>query len=271
MTSYDQNQLPHYERRPGTGPTLVFLHYWGGSGRTWAPVISALPGRDTLTLDFRGWGHSRTLPGPYDLRQLAADTRAVLGAAGVAEFVLIGHSMGGKVAQLTAATGSDGLRGLVLVAPAPARPAASIDAQYQEGLSRAYDSAEAVADARDTVLTATRVSAAFQAQIVEDSLASTPAARTEWPLRGIAEDITAESQRITARTLVIAGERDRVEPADVLRTNLLAYLAHAELAVVPGSGHLIPLEAPDALAALISGFSPAWSPSTSGPATSPTP
>lgn len=255
MTSYDQNQLPHYERRPGAGPTLVFLHYWGGSGRTWAPVISALPGRDTLTLDLRGWGHSRTLPGPYDLRQLAADTRAVLGAAGVSDFVLIGHSMGGKVAQLVAAAGPGGLRGLVLVAPAPARPAASVDAQYRAGLSHAYDSAEAVAGARDVVLTATALPAALRAQVVEDSLASAPAARTEWPLRGIAEDISAETQRITARTLVVAGEHDRVEPAEVLRTNLLAYLAHAELAVVPGSGHLIPLEAPEALAALIPSFS----------------
>jgi pimeloyl-ACP methyl ester carboxylesterase len=269
MTSYDQNQLPHYERRPGIGPALVFLHYWGGSGRTWAPVISALPGRDALTLDFRGWGHSHTLPGPYDLRRLAADTRAVLRAAGVSEFVLVGHSMGGKVAQLVAATKPDGLRGLVLVAPAPARPAASIDAQYRAGLSHAYDSAEAVADARDTVLTATELPAALRAQIVEDSLASTPAARAEWPLRGIADDICAETQRITARTLVIAGEHDQVEPAEILRTNLLPYLGDAELTVVPGSGHLIPLEAPEALAVLISGFPPAWSPFTSAPATSP--
>jgi pimeloyl-ACP methyl ester carboxylesterase len=254
MTSDDQNQLPHYERRPGTGPTLVFLHYWGGSGRTWAPVIAALPGRDTLTIDFRGWGRSRALPGPYGLRQLAADTRAVLAAAGVAEFVLIGHSMGGKVAQLVAATGPDGLRGIVLVAPAPARPAASVDAQYQEFLSHAYDSAETVAVARDSALTATALPAALRAQTVEDSLASAPAARTEWPLHGIAEDIRAYTQRITARTLVVAGEHDQVEPADVLRMNLLAYLTDAQLAVIPGSGHLVPLEAPEALAELISGF-----------------
>jgi pimeloyl-ACP methyl ester carboxylesterase len=256
MSPRDQNQLPHYDRRPGTGPTLVFLHYWGGSGRTWAPVISALPGRDVLTLDFRGWGRSRTLPGPYDLRQLAADTHAVLTAVGVSDFVLIGHSMGGKVAQLVAAAKPGGLHGIALVAPAPARPAAHVDPQYQERLSHAYDSAGAVAGARDTVLTAARLPAALEAQVVEDSLASTPAARVEWPLRGTAEDISAETQRIAVPALVVAGERDLVEPAEVLRANLLPYLADAELAVIAGSGHLVPLEAPEALAALITTFSP---------------
>jgi pimeloyl-ACP methyl ester carboxylesterase len=250
-----QNQLPHYERRGGTGATLVFLHYWGGSGRTWAPVISALPGRDALTLDFRGWGRSRALPGPYDLRRLAADTRDVLSAAGVSDFVLVGHSMGGKVAQLIAATGPAGLRGVVLVASAPAKPAASIVADYQEALSHAYDSEQSVADARDHVLTATELPGALKAQVVEDSLASNADARREWPLHGIAEDVRADARRVRVPALVVAGGHDQVEPESVLRANLLPYLGDAEFAVLPEAGHLIPLEAPDRLAALISAFS----------------
>lgn len=34
MPTIDQPVLPAYDHRPGTGPTLVFLHYWGGSART---------------------------------------------------------------------------------------------------------------------------------------------------------------------------------------------------------------------------------------------
>lgn len=253
MTSHDQNRLPHFERRHGAGPTVVFLHYWGGSGRTWAPVIEQLPERDVVTIDFRGWGNSRTLPAPYDLHRLAADTSAVLEATDVSEFVLVGHSMGGKVAQLVAATGPGGLRSIVLVASAPARPPVYVDAAYQEHLAHAYDGAEAVADARDHVLTATGLSAPLRGQVVEDSLASAPGARTEWPLRGIAEDITAQTRRITVPALVVAGEHDLVEPVEVLRDNLLPYLADATLTVVPGSGHLLPLESPQALAALIAG------------------
>ncbi|NED81760.1 alpha/beta hydrolase, partial [Streptomyces sp. SID11233] len=90
-----------------------------GSARTWDLVVDRLPGRDVLTVDFRGWSRSRGMSGPYSLRRFADDTLAVLDDAGVTDHVLVGHSMGGKVAQLVAATRPAGLRGIVLVGPAP--------------------------------------------------------------------------------------------------------------------------------------------------------
>ena len=59
------------------GPTaLVFLHYWGGSRRTFAPVIASLSSRCTVVVyDQRGWGAARDLPGPYGINQLAATER----------------------------------------------------------------------------------------------------------------------------------------------------------------------------------------------------
>lgn len=241
--------LPTYDHRPGDGPTLVFLHYWGGAARTWRPVIDRLPGRATLAVEARGWGRSRELPGPYTLEQYALDTRAVVADAGVTDYVLVGHSMGGKVAQLVAAERPDGLAGLVLVGPAPARPV--VPPEDRERLSHAYDSDETVAAARDTVLTATPLSDELKARIVADSRACAPAARLEWPLHGIAQDITGEAGNIEVPVIVVAGEHDRVEPVDVLRANLLPYLNRADLRVVPRSGHLVPLEAPAELASIL--------------------
>ena len=126
MNTSQQPPLPAYDHRPGTGPTLVFLHYWGGSARTWNLVVDRLAGRDMLTVDFRGWSRSSNLAGPYTLHQLADDTLAVIADAGVTEYVLVGHSMGGKVAQLVAATRPAGLRGIILVASGPAKPAAQM-------------------------------------------------------------------------------------------------------------------------------------------------
>ncbi|WIY01147.1 alpha/beta hydrolase [Amycolatopsis mongoliensis] len=257
MTSTQQPSLPTYDHRRGTGPTLVFLHYWGGSARTWDLVVDRLPDRDTLAVDFRGWSRSNTLPGPYTLRQLADDTVAVLTDAGVDDYVLVGHSMGGKVAQLVAATRPTGLRGIVLVGSGPAKPAAEITAEYRQFLAHAYDTEESTAAARDTVLTATTLPARVKAQIGTDSRAGAEAARTEWPLRGIAEDITEHARMISVPALVIAGEHDRVEPAEVLRRNLVPYLSGAEFAVIPNSGHLIPVEAPDQLVDAIIAFAPA--------------
>ena len=101
------------------------------------------------------------------------------------------------------------------------------------------------------------MSAPLKAQIAQDSRAGAEAARTEWPLRGIAEDITEHTRMISVPALVIAGEHDHVEPVDVLRRNLVPYLSGAQFAVIPNTGHLIPLEAPDELANAITTFAPA--------------
>ncbi|MFI8231142.1 alpha/beta fold hydrolase [Streptomyces sp. NPDC085900] len=257
MNTMQQTPLPTYDHRPGNGPTLVFLHYWGGSARTWDLVVDRLPGRDVLTVDFRGWGRSRGMSGPYTLRRLADDTLAVIADAGVTDHVLVGHSMGGKVAQMAAATRPAGLRGIVLVGSGPARPAAQITPEYREALSHAYDSDESVAGARDHVLTATELPPAVKAQILTDSRAGAVAARTEWPLRGIAEDITEHTRMVSVPALVVAGENDRVEPVDVLRDNLVPFLSQADFTVIPNTGHLIPLEAPGDLVDAITAFAPA--------------
>jgi pimeloyl-ACP methyl ester carboxylesterase len=210
-----------------------------------------------LTLDLRGWSRSSNLPGPFTLRQLADDTLAVVADAGVGDYVLVGHSMGGKVAQLVAATRPAGLRGLVLVGSGPATPPSQMTPEYQQGLSHAYDSDESRAGARDHILTATPLSDDLKTQIATDSRSSSDAARSEWPLRGIAEDISEQTQLVNVPTLVIAGQNDPVEPVEVLRHNLLPYISHAEFMVIPHTGHLIPLEAPAELADAISHFSPA--------------
>jgi len=256
MSATEQHVLPAYDHRHGNGPTLVFLHYWGGSARTWDLVTDRLAGRDVLTIDFRGWSRSSDLPGPYTLRQLADDTLAVIADAGVTDYVLVGHSMGGKVAQLIAATRTVGLRGLVLVASGPAKPAAEITPEYQQGLSHAYDSDESVAGARDHILTATPLSDEIKAQIAADSRASTDAARNEWPLRAIAEDVSAHTRMVNVPTLVVGGENDHVEPVEVLRDNLVPYLSGADFMVISDTGHLIPLEAAEELADAIAAFPP---------------
>jgi pimeloyl-ACP methyl ester carboxylesterase len=94
-------------------PALVFLHYWGGSSRTWQPVIDRLRGkRHAIAINQRGWGGSVVADGRYDLTAMADDTLAVAGAIGLNRYVLVGHSMGGKVAQIIAARRPAGLAGM---------------------------------------------------------------------------------------------------------------------------------------------------------------
>jgi pimeloyl-ACP methyl ester carboxylesterase len=84
-------------------PAFLFLHYWGGSARTWHRVVHAL-GNDAhaIALDQRGWGKSTAYDGRYDLAAMADDVADVVSSLGLQHYVLLGHSMGGKVAQLFA-------------------------------------------------------------------------------------------------------------------------------------------------------------------------
>ena len=58
----------------------------------------------------------------YRIADLAADAEGVIETLGLQRYVLVGHSMGGKFAQLIASRRPRGLEGLVLVAPSPPSP-----------------------------------------------------------------------------------------------------------------------------------------------------
>ena len=242
-------------REQGNGePALVFLHYWGGSSRTWRSVISQLsnPHR-TIAVDHRGWGDSEAPEHGYTIADLANDAQEVIATLGLRRYILVGHSMGGKVAQLLASRRPRGLQGMVLVAPSPPAPMALPDEQ-RKAMAAAYDSRESVSWVLDNVLTANPLTPADREQVIVDSLRGAPQAKAAWPKAAMLEDITREVGSIDVPVLVIAGELDRVDSLDTLEKELLPRIAGARLVVLPGIGHLSPFEAPAAIAAAIEQF-----------------
>ncbi|MGF6771505.1 pimeloyl-ACP methyl ester carboxylesterase/ketosteroid isomerase-like protein [Paraburkholderia sp. GAS199] len=244
----------HVTQRGSGELALVFLHYYGGSSRTWDGVVSALPERYRIVAtDHRGWGDSDAPADGYRLADLAADAEGVIEALGLRRYVLVGHSMGGKVAQLIASRRPAGLEGLVLVAPSPPSPMLLSDEQ-RATLSGAYQSRESVEFVIDHVLTAKPLDAARREQVIEDSLRGAPQAKAAWPDIAMREDITAATASIEVPTVVISGELDQVDRVATLQTELLPRIPHAAMHVLPGTGHLSPLEAPADVARLIARF-----------------
>jgi 3-oxoadipate enol-lactonase len=253
------NDIELNVRVTGAGPlTLFYLHYWGGSSRTWAGVIDALPGRwRHVAIDLRGWGDSDRPDGAYSLDEMARDVRGVIDAlmpdADALPYVLVGHSMGGKLAQRLAAERPAGLLGLVLVAPSPPLPL-PLDAAQRNAIAHAYDDAASVEAALEHVLTASPLAPALRQQVVEDSLRGASAAKRAWPHDTMREDIADLARAIEVPVLVLSGELDRVDPPAALLTHLLPVIPHAVLETVPRRGHLLPLEAPAAVAGAIARF-----------------
>lgn len=253
----------------GAGPLTVFyLHYWGGSSRTWTPVIQALQdgledklqdGLRHVAIDLRGWGASDRPETGYGLDEMARDVRGVIAAlapapgAGAAPYVLVGHSMGGKLAQRLAADRPSGLRGLLLVAPSPPLPL-DMPAAQRDAIAHAYDDAAGIEAALDHVLTATPLPPALRRQVVEDTLRGGTAAKRAWPYDTMREDIAERARAIDVPVRVLSGELDRVDPPAALLTHLLPFIGHSVLETVPRRGHLLPLEAPEAVAGAIARF-----------------
>jgi pimeloyl-ACP methyl ester carboxylesterase len=237
----------------GLSPALVFLHYWGGSHRTFFRTVSALASTNAvITFDQRGWGQARNLPGPYDIHQLADDVVDVVSGLALESFLLIGHSMGGKVAQLVASRKPNGLRGLVLVAPAPPRP--NVGPEMVERRSHAYDTRRTVSEAIDRALTHVPLHVDLREQVLTDSLGAGREATLSWPLHGLIEDITDAARQIEVPVVVLAGQHDRVDSAASLTADLLPFIPQACLSVIDGVGHLSPLEVPEAVACHIDAF-----------------
>lgn len=244
----------HVEQRGAGGPALVFLHYWGGSSRTWQHVVDALsPDYRTVAIDQRGWGKSAAPEAGYALSDLADDVLAVVDALKLESYILVGHSMGGKAAQLAASRRPRGLAGLVLVAPAPPTPLA-LPLAARQGMVHAYDSRESIVATVQQVLAPGGLSDGDLATVIADSLAGASPAKAAWPLATSQEDITAVVPKIDVPVIVISGEHDRVDPPEVLRRELLLRIPQARLVVLPGRGHLLPLEAPADLTSIIKAF-----------------
>ncbi|MFE0020243.1 alpha/beta fold hydrolase [Amycolatopsis sp. NPDC059021] len=102
------------------GQPVVLLHGLGSSAATWDTFAAALAeaGRRAIALDARGHGGS-SRPGSYSLELMIGDVLAFLDHRGLDEVDLVGHSMGGSVAQLFAAGHPGRVRRLVVEEAAP--------------------------------------------------------------------------------------------------------------------------------------------------------
>lgn len=131
----------------GQTPARVVLAVHGitASHRSWQLVaqrLSAAPDVQVLAPDLRGRGRSRDLPGPWGMNTHADDLAAVLDAFGVADAMLVGHSMGAFVAVVFARRHPSRTSALVLVdggIPLPPTPGVSAEQALQAALGPAAD------------------------------------------------------------------------------------------------------------------------------------
>ncbi len=241
-----------------TGLTLVFLHALGASAREWEQVIDHLPGYECVALDLPGFGDAAKT-GHADVVTMTDWLADEIRSRQPNPCVLVGHSMGGKIATLVAARAASGeiglssVLGVVLVAASPPSPEPMEEDRRAEMIGWFADGQASREDAATFVdaNTATPLPDVLRDRAIDDVLRSNRAAWLGWLERGSREDWSADAGRITLPALIVAGAEDGDLDADAQRRLNQPHYVTAELRVVADAAHLIPYEQPEALAALI--------------------
>lgn len=109
-----------YHEVHGEGEPLLLIAGLASDSQSWQPVIDRFAEHfQTIVFDNRGVGRSDTPDGPYTIRQMADDAASLLDELHVRSAHVVGHSMGGCIAQEMAIERPERVRRLVLAASAP--------------------------------------------------------------------------------------------------------------------------------------------------------
>lgn len=230
-------------------PCLVFGHYFGGSARSWAPLLAALAREfECIAPDLPGFGGTPPPAGTPSLDGYAGWFGAL---APPRPWIAVGHSMGGKIALATAVRRPAHLVGLVLIATSPQTPEPIAPADRRKTLAAFGD--DAAAREHFAAITQCRLSPVLFVACVEDELDVDRAVWDWWLERGSRDDISGQTAALTLPVLVLTGDNDTVLGPDIA-SGVVARLAGARLETIAGAGHLVPLERPDAVADAVRRF-----------------
>ncbi|MFQ5855423.1 MAG: alpha/beta hydrolase [Anaerolineae bacterium] len=257
------NDIRLYYETHGEGEALMLLSGTGMSGDHWhvfqVPAFSQA--YQVITFDYRGVGQSDKPDAPYSTRLFAADAVGLLDALGVERAHVMGHSMGGRVAQWIALDHPERVRSLILSSSGPGQYAPEVDVvrgvplkQAVEMIEMGYEQWWQAHFADDDFMFPPEVRAA-QPELLAQRRQMAANARP--PLRPYLRHVIARQQhettamldQIEAPTLVIAGSKDTTvggtgnhfEAARVLAERI----PHAELVVMEGAAHGYLWQMPD--------------------------
>jgi len=244
-------------RERGSGEPVVFLHGLGGSRTAWEPQLASLGDRlRCVAWDMPGYGKSAPIES-LTFASIAGAVARLLDAAGIARAHLVGESFGGMHALHTAVRHPDRVHKMVLTNTSPAfgLDGTDTDSWRAARLAPLNDGMQPADFASDVLR------AIAGPSLTEEMLQLRAAAFGRILAAGLRaavnclvdHDVRSDLAKITAPTLVVAGELDNETPPSYAQA-LAAGIANAQLVVLDGVGHLAASEAPEIFNDLVRNF-----------------
>jgi pimeloyl-ACP methyl ester carboxylesterase len=254
-------------------PPLLMLHATGFLGRLWEPVARQLTSDHTVyALDMRGHGDSDRPDGPgaYDWHNFVQDIAAALDRLGLHGMPIVGHSSGGATAAFLAATRPGLVSALVLIEPiirpagfdfGPEQPNELAERARRrrnvwptrEEMLETYRRRQTFATWREDALRLYVEHGTFQREDAQFELKCPGEIEAQVFDNSTSLDLWERLPEIACPTLILRGET--TDPyLTMIAEAASKRLPGARLEVIPGAGHLSPMERPDAVAASVLEF-----------------
>jgi pimeloyl-ACP methyl ester carboxylesterase len=240
MTLVEVGGLPTWYADHGSGDPLVYLHGGFSSSGELDPVLDRYAAHfHVYTPDRRGHGRTPDVPGPFTYEAYAADAVAFLDEVVGGPAHLVGYSDGAITVLHVALARPELVRRMVLIS----------GQFHQSGLIPAFfHGPDAVAE-----LEATPLAAAYAERSPDGPEHFRVVAEKVLESALTGPTLAAEQLAgVRARTLVVSGDDDAVTLEHTIE--MYRSLPDAELAVVPGTSHLLIMEKPELVARLVLDF-----------------
>jgi len=234
----------------GGGPTVVLLHGIGGGHLSFAPQVESLAsnGYRAIAWDMPGYGHSAPIE-PYTFKGLAESCVRLIESLKCDSVTLVGHSMGGMVAQEVVARRPDLVNKLVLCGTSASfgKPDGEWQRQFIAQRTAPLDVGQTMAQLAEVLVPQMIGPGSLPegVKLAMHCMSLVPPATYRRALEALVTfDRRANLDRIDVPTLLIAGEHDRNAPPAVMK-KMADAIPRSTFIEMRGVGHLQNLEAPD--------------------------
>ena len=243
----------------GGGPTVLMLHGLGGGHLSFAPQVETLAsaGYRAVAWDMPGYGHSAPIE-PYTFKGLAQSCIHLIESLKVQRVILLGHSMGGMVAQEVVARRPDLVSRLILCGTMPAfgDPDGDWQREFIAQRTAPLDAGKSMTELAETLVPQMVGPGSLPegVRLATICTGQVPAATYRRALECIVTfDRRSNLANIRVPTLLVAGEHDRIAPPATMK-KMAEGIPDSTYIMMKGIGHFQNLEAPDDFDGLVLNF-----------------
>lgn len=261
MAKVKVNDIEMYYEQQGNGEDLVLISGGSVDNTTWDPIYKQLTkSYRVLRFDNRGAGKTDAPPGNYTIPQMADDTAVLMNKLNIKSAYIIGHSMGGYIAQQLTLTHPSQVKKLVLVTSRakPSAACALLNKTWQEMLKQGVPLELVIKNVMGVMFSNDFLTDEQKVQHYLKEKLNNPIRQTLRGLKGQQAavntyDSSDRLAKINVPTLIIGAEDDSMLP--LFNSQFLAQaIPHAKLAVLKNCGHMPQYEKPEELFKLIYRF-----------------